>query len=299
MSKRILFSIVILSIVLSACGGNPTTSSMEATQANNPLVFPTPLPTATPTPTPEVRYNNGEELLLSGDYDAAFTEFQLTSTQTTDIALVTSSILGMGRALLLKRDYYGAYSQFSYLLNNFPSGETRNRSYFFLAKAYEALDQPRLAADAYASYLAALPGPLDSEINEMLGNALMEYGDYAGAVSAYETALTTASDSTTDQLQIELAQAVTETGDTDRAITLYLSLNETSQSGYIKSQANLLLGRIYTQMGMPEQAYARYQDSVEKYPEYADSYSQLAALVNDSQTVNQLKRGISDYFAEQ
>ena len=144
------------------------------------------------------------------------------------------------------------------------------------------------------------PAPwMDSEINEMRGNALMKYGDYANAAAAYETALTSASSNTYEQLQLELAQAASAAGDTDRAINIYLSLNETSQNSYTKAQANLLLGRIYIELGLPEQAYARFQDSVENYPEPADTYSALVALVDAGQPVNQFQRGVIDYYAGQ
>ncbi|PKN83335.1 MAG: hypothetical protein CVU45_09540, partial [Chloroflexi bacterium HGW-Chloroflexi-7] len=114
-----------------------------------------------------------------------------------------------------------------------------------------------------------------------------------------ETALSTATISRYDQLQLKLAQAATSAGDTDKAINTYLGLLETSQSGYTKAQADLLVGRLYLQMGLVDQAYARFQDSVDNYPEAYDSYSALVQLVEDGQPVNQLNRGIIDYKVEQ
>lgn len=297
MIKRILILALVFVLFVTSCEKN---NLVDLISTSLPTSFQlTPAPTITPTPTPEVRFSIGEEYLLSGDYDAAYNEFSLGSTQSTDPELVAASMLGMGRALLLKEDYRGAVNQFSSLLINFPEGESRNNAFFYIAKAYEALDQPRLAADAYASYLAASPGVLDSEINEMRGNALMEYADYANAITAYETALSTASSSNYDQLQLELAQAAVAAPDTNKAINIYVGLIETSQSSYVKAQANLLLGRIYTDLGMPEQAYARYQDSVQNYPTQYDSYSALAQLVEDGQYVDPLQRGIIDYYAGQ
>lgn len=293
MSKRILFISLITVILISSCTRSYTTTSIP--NLANPQAQSTPFPTVTPTPTPEVRYSNGEKLLISGDYDAAYWEFQLTSGQTTDPELMASSLLGMGRALLYKKDYYGAINQFSALLNNIPSGEARNTAFFFLAKAYDALEQHRLAADAYASYITALPGPLNSEILEMQGNALMKNSDFSGALSAYEKALTNASGNRVDELQLKVAQAASAAGQNDNAINIYLGLQTTSLNSYTKSQANLLLGRIYLQMGEIEQAYARFQDSVNNYPEAYDSYSALVQLVEDGQPVNQLMRGIIDY----
>lgn len=284
-------------LLLSSCTRNITTSPF--TQSTNSTDQWTPTPTVTPTPTPEVRVLNGESLLITGDYDQAYNEFLASSTQSSDPELIASALLGMGKALLLKEDYFGTVNQFSAFLINYPSGESRDTSFFFLAKAYDALEQYRLAADAYASYLSALPGPLDSEIHEMRGNSLFNYGDFTGAIGAFEAALATATGSRYDQLQIELAQATASAGDTERAINIYLGLIETSQNGYTKAQSNLLLGRIYLQMGMTEQAYARFQDSVDNYPEAYDSYSALVQLIEDEQPVNQLNRGIIDYKVEQ
>jgi len=284
---------MVVLLFLASCNRNITTSPiLQSTDSTTQLV---PTYTATPTPTPQVRVLNAESLLITGDYDQAYNEFSISSTQSSDPELVASALLGMGRALVLKEDYYGAVNHISTFLINYPTGEARNTAFFFLAKAYDALEQYRLAAAAYASYTNALPGPLDSEINEMRGNSLVKYGDYAGAMSAYETALTTATGSRFDQLQIELAQTATTAQNNDKAINIYLSLIESSQNSYIKAQADLLLGRIYLQMGMADQAYARFQDSVDNYPEAYDSYSALSQLVEDGQIVNQLNRGIIDY----
>lgn len=293
MMKKTIIYFLVATLLLSACNRNMTTSPLlQSTDASTQII---PSSTPTPTPTPEVRVLNGESLLISGDYDQAYNEFLTSSTQSTDPELVASALLGMGRSLLLKEDYYGAVNQFSSLLINYPTGESRNTSFFFLAKAYDALEQYRLAADAYGSYLSELPGPLDSEINEMRGDSLVKYGDFAGAMDAYNSALASATGSNYDQLQIKIAQTATSAGNNDQAINIYLGLIDSSQSGYTKAQANLLLGRIYLQMGLTDQAYARFQDSVDNYPEAYDSYSALVQLVEDGQPVDQLKRGIIDY----
>lgn len=293
MRTRILTLLLLFVTLLSACGTTPVVGTDEAIFSQ--VSASTPLPTPTPTPTPEVRISNADQLLLYGDFDAAYREYQLGSVQASEPEMIASSMLGMGRALLYKKDYFGAVNQFSALLMNFPTGESRDRAFFFLAQAYDALEQYRLAADAYGSYLAARPGALDSEIHEMRADSLMRYGDYPGAVSAFETALSSASGSRLEELQLKLAQAAAAGGDTQRAIEIYLNLSQTALSIYTRSQANLLAGRIYLELGLPEQAYARFSDSVDNYPEAYDSYSALAALVEADQPVNQLQRGIIDY----
>ncbi len=298
MIKRFGIFLVVLIFLLSACSKSGINTPAPITNDFTPQA--TQIPTPTPTPIPEIRIDNAESLLLAGDYDAAYIEFVQTSTQTNDPELVAHSLLGMGRALFLKKDFRGAVNQFSTLLINYPEGDARNTSYFFLAQAYDALDQPRLAADAYAEYLNAYPtSPLTSEINQMRANALFKYGDYANAILAYQAAISTANSNNYDQLQIDLAAAENAAGNIDNAINLYLTIIETSQSNYHRAQADLLLGRIYTQLGFPDQAYARYQHAVNNYPEQYDSYSALAALINDGQIVDQLQRGIVNYHVGQ
>ncbi|KAF0111016.1 MAG: hypothetical protein FD147_1222 [Chloroflexi bacterium] len=296
MTKRILTISIVFAFLLSSCGEVLTNLSEVI---SSEAALPSPTPTITPTPQPQVRVTLGEKDILSGDYDAAYNEFMTSSNQSSDSEVVTAALLGMGRALLLKSDFRGAIDQFSYLLINYPSGESRDTAFFFLAKAYEALSQPRLAADAYASYLAALPGALDREILEMRGDALMQVSDPTAAKAVYEQALTTVTNANYDDLQIKLAQSTSAVGDDAGAISLFLALYDSSASNYTKAQVNLLLGQIYLRLAQPEQAYARFQDSVNNFPEYYDSYSGLVALVDAGQNVNPRQRGLVDYYAGQ
>jgi len=105
---------VVLFLVVS-CTRNITTSSLI--QPTDTTTQSSPTPTFTPTPTPEVRVLNGESLLISGDYDQAYNEFLTSSTQSSDPELVASALLGMGKALLLKEDYYGVINHYSPFLH--------------------------------------------------------------------------------------------------------------------------------------------------------------------------------------
>ncbi len=256
-----------------------------------------PTPTITSTPLPAARVTLGEQDILNGDYDAALNEFWQARSQSTDPEIIAVAQLGVGRILLLQKDYRGAVDQLTWLLTNFSEGDTRNRAYFFLAKAYEGLGEYRLAADAYQNYLNALPGPLDSEILEMQGDALMQAGDYAAAKNIYLRSVEKALPERSEALSIKVARAASAAGDDADAISRYLALYESSSTDYIKAQVNLLLGQIYLKLNMPEQAYARFQDSVIQYPIYYDTFSGLVALVEANQPVNPLMRGIVDYYA--
>lgn len=298
--KKRLISVFLLSLIFLASCNLPLVQDSDGIDLNpfdQNTPKPSPTPTITPTPQPEARITLGEKDILSGDYDAALNEFWQARSQSTDPEIIAAAQLGVGRILLLQSDYLGAVDQLTWLLTNFSDGETRNRAYFFIAKAYEGLGEYRLAADAYQNYLNTLPGPLNSEILEMQGDALMQAGDYAAAKNSYLQAVEKALPETVEPLSIKVAQAASAAGDDADAISRYLALYESSTTDYIKAQVNLLLGQIYLRLEMPEQAYARFQDSVIQYPIYYDTFSGLIALVEANQPVDSLMRGIVDYYA--
>jgi len=166
MKKRTLTTLLLLVFLLTACNF-PVKSNgngIDISPFDEKTPAPSPTPTVTPTPQPQVRVTLGEQDMLSGDYDAALNEFWHARAQSTDPQVISAAQLGVGRVLLLQSDFRGAIDQLNWLLSNFADVEIRNRAYFFLAKAYEGVNEYRLASDAYQNYLNALPGVLDSEI---------------------------------------------------------------------------------------------------------------------------------------
>jgi len=241
----------------------------------------------------------GHQEILSGDYNAALEEFWKAREQSSDPDVIAAAQLGVGRVLLLQKDYSGAIEQLTWLQDNFSEGETRNYAYFFLARAYEGLGQYRSAAEAYGAYISNQPGPLDSEILEMQGDASMLAEEPDLARQAFLNAQLSATPARAELLEIKAAQAAAAAGDYEDAINRYVTLLENSTSEQVQSQVNFLLGQTYLHLGMTEQAFARFQDSVIRFPAYYDTYSGLVALVEAEQPVDYLLRGIVDYYAGQ
>ena len=292
--KKLILIILLTSIILSACSrqSEENTWLEELVGTSVP-----PTPTVTPTPQPKARISLGEDHILNGDYEAALNEFWTARAQSTDPEIIAAAQLGVGRVLYLQSKNSSAVEQLNWLLTNVPEGEVRNTSYFYLAKAYERLSQYGPAAEAYGNYLRLEPGPLDSEIYEMQGDAYRSSGDHINALTAYRAAKERSVPGDTDFLDIKIAQEIASSGDDPAAINAYLLLYDSSTNDAVKAQVNLLLGQIYLRINEPEQAYARFQSSVENFPIYFDTYSGLVALVEANQPVNELMRGIVNYYA--
>ena len=85
----------------------------------------------------------------------------------------------------------------------------------------------------------------------------------------------------------------------DTAIQRYIFVQTSTSNEYVKAQAEFLIGQIYLNKGETATAYEHFQNNVNNYPRSFDSYSALSALVNAGEIVNNLNRGIVDYFAGQ
>jgi len=264
-----------------------------------PSDTPPPSPTPTPTVTPDVRLKTGEQALFEGDYLHAQSEYQAALSSSTDAEMRAMALWGLGRVAYAVGNKGKALIDLSNLANIYPDSLNAARAYFFMGDIYSSLERFPEAVRAYTKYLALRPGILDSLVQERLGDALFSAGSYTEAIAAFKYAITAPHIGGDTLLQIKLALAYASSGDSNTAIELYNSIAKASSNDYIKAQVDLYTGRLYLSLGQTEQAYQRFLDTVDKYPLAYDSYSALVALVEANIPVDELSRGLVDYFAGQ
>ncbi|MHC1740006.1 MAG: transglycosylase SLT domain-containing protein [Anaerolineaceae bacterium] len=301
MIRRLIIPfMVILALLLGSCtpaslSGNSTqTGQIDSNQ--NPSVI---LPTASPTPLPAQSLSIGETKFYSGDFDNALIEFSAAQASP-DPEISAEAMLFIGRIYLQKQEYQTAVEKLGSLVNFQPPGNSRNDGFFFLAKSYEGLQEYQLAADAYQNYLNLnANSPIQAEILVMEGDDLVAAGNHFAALPIYLQAIPLANSESVESIKIKAIQETATNGDRTSAISQYIDLYDNSVSTSTKSAVNLLLGRLYLEEGQADLAYARFQDSVAKFPAFFDTYSGLVALVEGNQPVDDLLRGIVDYYAGQ
>ena len=130
-------------------------------------------------------------------------------------------------------------------------------------------------------------------------DAYMNAGNPGAAAEAYNAAIQAPQIGTTIWTELKLGKAYTALGDFSNAIKKYLEIYEKSDNDYARAQADFLLGQAYLAIGQTEQANARFLDAVSNFPKSYDAYSSLVQLVNDGVVVNELSRGLVDYYAGQ
>ena len=149
------------------------------------------------------------------------------------------------------------------------------------------------------SFQILRPGVIDAALFEKMGDARFSSGDPLGAVEAYQAALQADPPGDEVSLMISIGRAYTAAIDYDNAIRTYAEAYDLSQSDYDRATLDYLLGNVYLSMGYTDQANARFQDAVTNYPRSYDTYQALVYLVNAGVPVDELNRGLIDYFAGQ
>lgn len=301
----------ILIILMLACNfpGNkipstenpaPPIETINSSKAQNaPVLIPTNTSEPTPTIPPTMRISNGDNALNNGDWEIAFREYNDALQTSQDPQIQTAALLGMGKSHLQSGNYQAALDSFNTLIQTYPESTDLAYAYFGLGQTYAAMQRYSEAADAYLNYLANRPGVIDRYVLNLRGDALRNSNDFTGAINDYRAALQSPGLLDGIDIEIKIARTHAIAGDYGTAIALYQDIYNRISSDYTKAQLDLYIGQAYTSLGQSQNAYAAYQDAVNNYPTAYDSYQALLTLVNDGQTVDELNRGIVDYYAGQ
>lgn len=308
--KRQIVQALLLALFLAGCnlpvlapaptqtpGPGDQQPDVETSEPVPPLTeaAPTPAPTATIT----IRLEEADTALFEGDYDLALREYQQVLDTTGDAETQAAAMLGMGRANFAYGNLTACQDVLNRMAGQFPQSPQLAIAYYYLGQCQAGLGNHAQAAQAFASALALRTTPIDGVLQDLRAAELWAAGDLNGALMAYDSVLRDPNYGDTTPVRIKIAQIHALQQDFSTAIREYLEIYDQTQNDYTRAQLNYLLGQAYIAINMPEQAYARYQDSVNNFPRSYDSYLALIELVNAGQPVDELNRGLVDYFAGQ
>jgi soluble lytic murein transglycosylase len=244
-----------------------------------------------------MRIENGEEALFNGDEETALAEFQSAQLASSDSLIQAAALLGIGRSHLLARKYQDAVTSLEKLIADYPAFPQLPEAYFYLAQAYDNLERYNDAAQAYLEYRNKRPGIIDAYVSDLRGDALFAAGAYMDAANEFQLAWQ--SDSQLDKTLLELkrARAHALAGDYSTAIALYDDLYMRVSDNNTRALIDLRKGEAYENLGQTDQAQTAYLDAVQNYPTAYESYLALVKLVDAGVAVDELLRGLVDYYA--
>jgi len=259
----------------------------------------TPVPTSTPILPPLESSISGDIHYFYGDWESAITSYEDTLAHAQTPEEGSAALLGLGKVFIQKSDYQKALDYLRLLVASYPESDIIHKAYYSLAETYTALDRHLEAADAYTLYLNRRPGILDAYMQHKKGNALSAAGESLKAIEAYQAAIAAGSGDDLYTLQLKIGQEYAELKDYNTSIVIYNDVYTQTGNDYSKARADYLLGLAYLEIGQNDLAEAAFRDAVLQYPLSYDSYLGLIEIVNNGFSINDLDRGLVDYYARQ
>jgi soluble lytic murein transglycosylase len=246
---------------------------------------------------PVNQLSSADEALFAGEIVKARLKYQETFTNSSESNLQSKALYGLGRTYFLERDYYAAIDAFNRILGQFPETDFAANTYFLVGQAYEEIEEYQQAINAYTKFIEHKPGLIDAYMYKKIGDTAMTDGDYNQAIFSYQAALLADPDFNQQTINLQIGKAYDRLEDYTTAIQYFNSVYNTAQDDYTRSTANLLSGQAYLSLGLTNEAYTQFLDSVIKFPKAYDSFTALTILVNNGVPVDEFLRGLVDYYA--
>ena len=294
--------IVILLLSLTACdlSSLPTIPpGWTLTPPTSATPRPSPSPTITATPAPVIRVEDGEQALFNGDYPGALIHFQTAFQDSSDPLVQAAAKWGEARAYYGDERFDEALLALVTVTSEYPDSIHAPAAYFLLGSCQYTLEEYEAAAMSWQTYLTLRPGIIDSYIQELRGDALFLAGNYPDALTAYKAAIQSPRLDDTALLDIKAADTRSKLGDYEAAQAVYEGILGRQVNDYVKAQAVYELGLTLLEQGRNEEAFGKFRFAMENYPLSYHSYLGLTKLVEAEAEVDDLSRGLVDYFAGQ
>ena len=269
----------------------------SATPSSTPTPFQSPTPAPTFTPIPSVRIENADKAFFDGDIEGAMTDYRAALADTSDPTLKAAALWGLARSQYTDGRYADGLATLQQLDSDFPDTPfAKGPSYFLQGQTYLQMKDYANAAQAYQTYLTLRPGILDSYVQELRGDALSATNNYPDALTAYEAAQSAPHLDDAFAIQIKTAKMRTEIGDYATAISIYETIMSSTNNDYTKSEMDYFLGEANLTLNKTDVAYGYFRDAIANYPVSSWSWLCLNELVTAKVTVNDFDRGLTDYW---
>ena len=254
--------------------------------------------TPTPIPQPLDLLSAADEALFAGEIIKARSDYQKAFSNSSDVDLQSRALYGLGRTFFLERDYYAALDAFNRILGQYPATEYAAYSFFLLGQTYFEIEEYQQSINAYNQFINLWPGIINAFVYEEIGDIAFATGGFDQAIIYYQNALLSDPAYDTQYINLQIGKAYDGLEDYTTAIQYFDGFYAAAQDDYTRSTANLLSGQAYLLLGLNNEAYTKFLDSVINFPKAYDSFTALTILVNDGHPVDDYLRGRVDYYAK-
>jgi soluble lytic murein transglycosylase len=294
---------LLLATTVAACSAIPGLPTIPPGWTLTPSITVTPpiTPTSTITPTapPVVRIENADRAFFNGDYPTALALYQTTYQDSSDPVLRAAAKWGEARVQFEDEHYQESLAALQTLITENPESPHIAHAYFLQGLANYRLEHYAEAAASWQTYLELRPGVLDAYTQELRGDAFFAVQDYANTLAAYTASIQAPRLDDGILVDMKIAATRAELGEVDTALALYDGILARATNDFVKAQAAYEAGLMLQGVGRVDEAFGKYRFAVDTYPMSYHSYLSLVQLVEAGAEVDELSRGLVDYYAGQ
>lgn len=274
-----------------------TDTPVPPTATATVFVPPTETPRPTETPQPLEELKPADHYYLAGDLDKARRQFRLMADSTTSETDRAAAQLGLARIDAAEGDHEACQNRLIDALNETETSEIKAPMWYQMAECVHALKLVHEEINALTEYLKAVPeSRLAFEIQERIGDRYFEIQEYETAMTIYSGLAEKVDLISGSQIWMKVADTFFIRNDYSNALLIWVKIYDANTNEELRARINNLMAKTYEIIGSQEQAFARYQDSVNNYPRAVNSLTALQALNDAEEEVNQFQAGLIYYY---
>lgn len=268
-----------------------TAAPIEATDS---AAIPQPMPPSNPSGA----FQQGLTLRRNGDYPRAATVFRTVVQSDADPALAREAQFRLGESLYLASDFTNAFTALNALIDANDGDNWAARAHYFLGDMYTQRQQYENALAhlrAYRDRSGALIGIIDQEI----GDVLRASGDSAAALEQYGVALQDQSLPPSRRVTIlsKMAEVHRERNEPGLAAAKLGEAFTFAPDNKTRASVEYQWGVALQAADETAAANEHWTHALATYTTERGAYDSVVQLVELGVDVNDLQRGIADYYA--
>jgi soluble lytic murein transglycosylase len=259
--------------------------------------MPTQTPTPSPTPEPSKQLETALRHQINGEYEQAIYAFTAVLDGQPTLEQARQARYHLAQTYQSLRQYPSAAAAWEDFVAAFPDDARIPQAHLMAGRAHHDANDCTQAVPHYQAYLTSDPILADM-VQEWIGDCLAAGGRLQEAIVAYQQALESSQDRGVQvSLREKIAGIHLAQENYEQAVAQYDAILDIARIGTYRAKIEYLAGQALTAAGQTEAAYARYRRAVERYPEAEHAYLSLVELVDAGIAVDELQRGMVDYYA--
>ena len=207
--------------------------------------------------------------------------------------------LGLAKSYIKNKQFSNAIDTLELFIVNHQQSNKLSDAIFLLGIANYELSNYKQSISYFSDYYDNYPETIDSYVLELIGDGYRALGNYKTASEYYQSAINKDRSSNINFLLLDKAEVLKASGQISEALSLFDLVAANTQYDNTRAHMDYERAQIMVSENDINKAITYYTHAVNNYPESYYAYLSLLELLNYGIIVDDLQRGLVDYYAKQ